>query len=34
VETLQGVELTGTNRPCGLITIIFVSLAPRGQRQR
>jgi len=23
VETLQGVELTGTNRPCGLITIIF-----------
>ena len=23
METLQGVELTGTNRPCGLITIIF-----------
>jgi hypothetical protein len=23
VEALQGAELTGTNRSCGLITIIF-----------
>ena len=34
METLQGVELTGTNRPCGLITIIFTVSVVDGNPER